>query len=31
LPEAVNRGVNLKIFIDFDEAVLWLTQAPPGG
>ena len=26
---AVNRGMNLKIFTDFDEAVLWLSQSTP--
>jgi hypothetical protein len=24
---AVNRGMNMKIFTDFDEAVLWLSQS----
>lgn len=29
---AVNRGVNLKIFTDFDQAERWLTDAPnPSG
>ncbi len=27
---AVNRGVNLKIFTDFDQAERWLTETPSG-
>jgi hypothetical protein len=26
---AVNRGMNMKVFTDFDEAVLWLSQPTP--
>ena len=28
---AVNRGMDMKIFTDFDEAEAWLTGVPAGG